>query len=71
MKNRKKQGRMLASLLLAIALCLMAVPAQIVQAATPVRVNPQKLTLNEGYKSRIMITGTKSKVTYSSSDKTG
>ena len=72
MKNRKKMGRMLASLLLAIALFLTAVPAQIVQAAdTPVRVNPQKLTLNEGYKSRIMITGTKSKVTYSSSNKTG
>ena len=71
MKNRKKKGRMLASLLLAVALCLTAVPAQIVQAATPVRVNPQKLTLNEGYKSRIMITGTKSKVTYSSSNKTG
>ena len=71
MKNKKKMGRMLASLLLAIALCVTAVPAQIVQAATPVRVNPQKLTLNEGYKSRIMITGTKSKVTYSSSNKTG
>ena len=70
MKNRKKKGCMLASLLLAVALCVTAVPAQIVQAATPVRVNPQKLTLNEGYKSRIMITGTKSKVTYSSSDKT-
>lgn len=66
---KKKKERMLASLLLAIALCLTAVPAQIVQAATPVRVNPQKLTLNEGYKSRIMITGTKSKVTYSSSNK--
>lgn len=71
MKNRKKKGRMLASLLLAVALCVTAVPAQIVQAVTPVRVNPQKLTLNEGYKSRLMITGTKSKVTYSSSDKTG
>ena len=41
MKNKKKMGRMLASLLLAVALCLTAVPAQIVQAATPVRVNPQ------------------------------
>ena len=40
MKKKKKKGRMLASLLLAIALCVTAVPAQIVQAATPVRVNP-------------------------------
>ena len=40
MKNKKKTGRMLVSLLLALALCLTAVPAQIVQAATPVRVNP-------------------------------
>ncbi len=71
MKNKKKMGRILASLLLAIALCVTAVPAQIVQAVTPVRVNPKKLTLNEGYKSRIMITGTKSKATYSSSNKTG
>ena len=70
MKNKKEMGRMLASLLLAVALCLTAVPAQIVQAAaTPVRVNPQKLTLNEGYKSRIMIIGTKSKITYSSKHK--
>lgn len=71
MKNRKKKERLLLSLLLALALCMTAVPAQVVQAATtPVRVHPQKLTLNQGYKSRIMITGTKSKVTYSSSDKT-
>ncbi|MGN0170705.1 MAG: Ig-like domain-containing protein [Lachnospiraceae bacterium] len=71
MKNGKKKGHSLISLLLALTLCLTAVPAQIVQAATtPVRVHPQKLTLNEGFTSRLMITGTKSKVTYSSSDKT-
>ena len=34
MKNKKKKGRMLAFLLLALALCVTAVPAQVGQAAT-------------------------------------